>query len=271
MESNETAVAKTFYGGMGMDNERLEGDFNKEIILLKGIRNEKQYIKDVENEKLYFTNAEVFRKMGRERKEDLFGDKLEGYYIHPCKEKNNFLNIKKKQKAAFDKEYLAKIYTYMKEVYISSFFYIEIEEFENNKIPESIINVFRNEFSDRKIAVFYGVQNLLDGLLREHGTNGYSWASRVRYQGIDEEPIFPEKEYDKNPMLGYVLKRKGLYENQREFRICYHKNCFNDKFIEENKDGFNLSYGYIGEEEAPSVTILDDINDLKHISIEEKK
>lgn len=41
MESNETAVAKTFYGGMGMDNERLEGDFNKEIILLKGIRNEK--------------------------------------------------------------------------------------------------------------------------------------------------------------------------------------------------------------------------------------
>lgn len=25
----KTTVAKTFYGGMGMDNERLEGDFKK--------------------------------------------------------------------------------------------------------------------------------------------------------------------------------------------------------------------------------------------------
>lgn len=265
----KTTVAKTFYGGMGMDNERLEGDFKK-IILLKGIRNEKQYIEDAKNEKLYFTNAEVFRKMGREHKEDLFGDALEGYYIRPYKEKKNFLNIKKGQKYAFDKEYLAKIDTRMKEVYISSFFYIAIEEFKNNKIPESIINVFRNEFSDRKIAVFYGVQNLLDGLKRKH-PNSFSWANYVLYQGIDEKPLIAEKAYDKDPRLGYRLKRKGLYENQREFRICFHKSSFNDKFIEKNKDGFNLSYGYIGEEEAPSVTILDDINDLKHISIEEKK
>lgn len=118
MESNETAVAKTFYGGMGMDNERLEGDFNKEIILLKGIRNEKKYIEDVENEKLYFTNAEVFRKMGRERKEDLFGDKLEGYYIHPNKEKNNFLNIKKETKSCFGQRVPSKnIYLYKRGLY----------------------------------------------------------------------------------------------------------------------------------------------------------
>ena len=104
---------------------------------------------------------EVFRKMGREHKEDLFGDALEGYYIRPHKEKKNFLiNKRKAKKDAFDREYLAKTYTWMKDVYISSFFYITVEEFENNKIPESIINVFRNEFSDRKIAVFYGVQNL---------------------------------------------------------------------------------------------------------------
>ncbi|MGG1244143.1 hypothetical protein ABE187_14925 [Bacillus cabrialesii] len=250
-----------------MDNERLE---NSEIILLKGIRNEKTYIEDVKNEKLYFTNAEFFRKMGREHKEDLFGDALEGYYIHPYKEKNNFLNIKKGQKAADDKEYLAKIYTYMKEVYISSFFYIKIEEFENNKIPEDIINVFRNEFSDRKIAVFFGVQNLIDGFRRKY-PKSFSWADRVRYQGIDEEPIYTEEEYDKDPRIGYSLKRKGLYENQREFRICFHKSSFNDKFIEENKNGFNLPYGYIGEENISSVTILDDINDLKDITIEEKK
>lgn len=67
------------------------------------------------------------------------------------------------------------------------------------------------------------MQNLLDGLLREHGTNGYSWASRVRYQGIDEEPIFSEKEYDKDPMLGYVLKRKGLYENQESLGFAITK------------------------------------------------
>lgn len=254
-----------------MDNKRLEGDFNKKIILLKGIRNEEKYIKDAKNETLYFTNAEVFRKMGREHEEDLFGDTLEGYYIRPYKEKKNFLNIKTGQKDAFDKEYLAKIYTWMKDVYISSFFYITIEEFKNNKIPESIIDVFRNEFSDRKIAVFYGVQNLLDGLKHEQGMDGYSWANYVHYQGIDDKPIFEEEEYDKDPRIGYLLKRKGLYENQREFRICYHKNCFSDKFIEANKNGFNLSYGYIGEEKISSVTILDDINDLKHISIEEKK
>ncbi|MGX5556850.1 hypothetical protein COK91_25705 [Bacillus cereus] len=254
-----------------MENERLKGDFNKKILLLKGIRNEEKCIEDAKNETLYFTNAEVFRKMGRESKEDLFGDALEGYYVRPYKEKNNFLNIKKGQKDAFDKQYLAKIYTEMKEVYISSFFYITIEEFENNKIPESIINVFRNEFSDRKIAVFYGVQNLLDGLEREQGTNGDSWANYVHYQGIDEKPIFEEEEYDKDPRLGYLLKRKGLYENQREFRICFHKNCFTDKFIEANKNGFNLSYGRIGEEKIPSITILDDINDLKYLSIGEKK
>ncbi|WP_241211249.1 hypothetical protein [Bacillus atrophaeus] len=208
--------------------------------------------------------------MGREHKEDLFGDALEGYYIRPSKEKKNFLNIKKGQKDAYDKEYLAKIYTCMKEVYISSFFYIKIEEFKNNKIPESIINVFRNEFSDRKIAVFYGVQNLLDGLKRKY-PNSFSWANYVLYQGIDEEPIYAEEAYDKDPRKGYRLKRKGLYENQREFRICFHKSSFSDKFIEENKNGFNLSYGYIGEGNISSVTILDDINDLKHITIEEKK
>ncbi|MEL7705789.1 hypothetical protein ACFWCU_19800 [Bacillus subtilis] len=267
-QSNETTLAKTLYGGMAMDNERLEEDF--EIILLKGIRNEKEYIEDVKNEKLYFTNAEFFRKVGRERKEDLFGDALEGYYICPHKEKKNFLNIKKGQKYGFDKEYLAKIYTCMKEVYISSFFYIKIEEFENKKIPEDIINVFRNEFSDRKIAVFFGVQNLIDGFRRKY-PNSFSWANYVLYQGIDENPLITEEEYDNNPRLGYRLKRKGLYENQREFRICFHKSSFNDKFIEENKNGFNLPYGYIGEEERASVTILDDINDLKHIYFEEKK
>ncbi len=250
-----------------MDNERLDGDFDKKIILLKGIRNEEKYIEDVKNEMLYFTNAEVFRKMGRENKDDLFGDTLDGYYICPHKEKNNFLNIQRGQKAGFDKEYLAKIYTEMKEVYICSFFYITVEEFKNNKIPESIINVFQNEFSDRKIAVYYGVQNLLDGLKREQGTEGTSWANYVHYQGIDEKPIFEEKEYDEDPRIGYLLKRKGAYENQREFRICYHRNCFSNKFIEENKSGFNLSFGYIGEEGIPSVTILDDINSLKDISI----
>ncbi|GEL07067.1 hypothetical protein SHA02_04830 [Salisediminibacterium halotolerans] len=50
----------------------------------------------------------------------------------------------------------------MKHVYICSFFYITIEEFQDNKIPKEIIEVFENEFKDRKIAVFHGVQDLLD-------------------------------------------------------------------------------------------------------------
>ncbi|KGA97234.1 hypothetical protein AJ85_17035 [Alkalihalobacillus alcalophilus ATCC 27647 = CGMCC 1.3604] len=253
-----------------MNRKRLEEDFDKQILLLKGIRNEEKYVKDIENQLLYFTNAEVFRKIGRETKNDLFGDTLEGYYISPNKPKDNFLNINKGQDSGFDKEYLAKIYAWMKEVYICSFFYITLDEFENNTIPKSILNVFDNEFSGRKIAVFHGVQDLLDGLIREQGKEGYSWANYVHYQGIEEDPIFEEREYDEDPRIGYLLKRKGLYHNQREFRICYHKNCFSETFIKENKSGFNLYFGNIGKNGVPSVTVIDDVRSLKYLSIENK-
>ncbi|PID03757.1 hypothetical protein CSV67_03710 [Sporosarcina sp. P2] len=241
---------------------------NTPLLLLKAIRDDPQHVDDIEERhNLYFSHADIFRKWGEDGVNGAFGDRLDGYYIHPPKPRNNYLNIRRGQKGKFDREFLAKIDRDMLDVYMSCFFYITVDQFQEKRIPSDIIDSFKNEFQGRRIAFFHGVKDLEQGLLENDPRFKGGWMHAVEYKGLDDAPLYSETEYDKHPELGYAVKRRQNFDNQQELRIYTPARNFDRKFIDDNPNGFHLHFGDIGREGRPGVRILNSIEDLYDITI----
>lgn len=233
------------------------------FFLLKAIEPRQSFIDDLKNNKLYFSHANSFRDTND--RTDPFKDELEGFYI----KSNNAskLNcIDSQTISEIDNNYQAKIYKSYKDVYIASFFFITVEEIKEKKINPDLIKTLKKEFTNRKIAVFWGPEDLMRGLERENQINrGAAWGNFVNYQDYKQPPIFKEEDYDKDPRIGYLLKRKTIYSNQREFRICIQGSQV--KRTQKTEKGALINFGEIGDYDQPSVSILDSVDVLSEITV----